>query len=822
MARDKPYKRSKAPKTNAKAAPKGAPESIIRAGGSGFARSAVATTLTYLLIFIVVICLRGSGELNQARERVLNDAAMSAQDAARAINSSIERAQSALLTVAQLDSGVPLSNAAFVSATQSATGASAIILANGRKTAGDVDLTRDFQTALANAQSGDVLYGAAVQNGLRQNMIAVTQQLSGQRTAVALLAPKDALKRLAGRGEAFISSRTEIDRRFGAPNFSKQTNARLFAENAKEREIFAAAPLTKSTLAVALRLPAHDLIANEQRTMSIYAMLLFGTGLAGAVLCAVFVAQGARMKRTEEALQETERRFLIAVDAARCGVFEWMLAEDEVYLTDLLAKLMGADAAGKFSGERFLKFVHADDRATVRNALKTTAAAGAAEFVFRAGPADRPIWLGARGRLIADSDKAMRIVGVALDVSEQRVTEAQLQAAEARLRDAIHSFTGPFALWDARRRLVLCNRSFANTFGLDPQMLRRGAPYRLIAESMAKTVRADRRHENDPEVREVELVEDRWVHLVERNTSEGGLVTVGVDISAMKLHERKLVNNDTQLRALVNDLNRSRSELSELAKKYEIEKVRAEEANEAKSTFLANMSHELRTPLNAINGFSEIMATELFGPMGNEQYVEYAKDIFSSGTLLLSLINDILEMAKIEAGKQTLHPILLNPQRELEEMGRLFRERAEQKSIRLFVESQSLPDFEVDERALKQILNNLLSNAIKFTPENGLVTMRGLVHEGFIGIEVQDTGIGIPKDDIPRLARPFEQVESAHSRQHGGTGLGLALTKSLLEAHAGRLEIDSELGVGTIVRALIPLRQSKKLRAEDDLKNAAE
>ena len=100
--------------------------------------------------------------------------------------------------------------------------------------------------------------------------------------------------------------------------------------------------------------------------------------------------------------------------------------------------------------------------------------------------------------------------------------------------------------------------------------------------------------------------------------------------------------------------------------------------------------------------------------------------------------------------------------------------------------------------------------------------MRGLVHEGFIGIEVQDTGIGIPKDDIPRLARPFEQVESAHSRQHGGTGLGLALTKSLLEAHAGRLEIDSELGVGTIVRALIPLRQSKKLRAEDDLKNAAE
>lgn len=821
MARDKSPKRPKAPKPNAKAAAKGARQRSA-SSGSGFARSAVVTTLTYLAIFIVVICLRASGELNQARERELNNAAAAAQEAATAINNSIERAQSALLTVAQLDSGAPFSNAAVLAAAQSATGASAMVLSNGRKIAGDGAPAREFEAALARSDSGHVLYGAIQLDGVQQTMIAVTQDLSGQRIAVTLLAPTGALKRLGAHGEAFIAPQAEIDRRFGAADFSKEINARLVDGDDKTRQILAAAPLTKSSLAVGLRLPAQDLRANEQRTLGVYGLLLAGTVLAGVVLCAVFFAQGARMKRTEEALQETETRFRIAVDAARCGVFEWMLAEDEVYLTDLLAKLMGADAAGKFSGERFLEFVHPDDRAAVRNALKTAAAAGAAEFTFRAGPTDRPLWLQARGRLIADSDKPMRIVGVALDVSEQRTTEAQLQAAEARLRDAIHSFTGPFALWDARRRLVLCNRSFANTFGLDPQMLRRGAPYRLIAEGMAKTVRADRRHENDPEVREVELVEDKWVHLVERNTSEGGLVTVGVDISAMKLHERQLVNSETRLRALVDDLNRSRSELSELAKKYEIEKVRAEEANEAKSTFLANMSHELRTPLNAINGFSEIMATELFGPMGNEQYVEYSKDILSSGTLLLSLINDILEMAKIEAGKQTLSPIILNPQRELEDMGRLFRPRAEQKSIKLFVESQSLPDFEVDERALKQILNNLLSNAIKFTPENGLVTLRGFVHGEFIGIEVQDTGIGIPKDDIPRLARPFEQVESAHSRQHGGTGLGLALTKSLLEAHGGRLEIDSEFGVGTIVRALIPLRQSARKDAQRDMKDAAE
>ncbi|MET0545679.1 MAG: ATP-binding protein, partial [Caulobacterales bacterium] len=516
---------------------------------------------------------------------------------------------------------------------------------------------------------------------------------------------------------------------------------------------------------------------------------------------------------------ETERRFRIAVDAARCGVFDWMLDDDEVYLTELLAKLMGAEAGGKFTGVHFLELVHPDDRSTVRNALKTAAAAGAADFVFRAGPRDREIWLQARGRLLSDSDKRMRIVGVALDVSEQRATEAQLLAAEARLRDAIHSFTGPFALWDARRRLVLCNRSFAQSFGIDAQLLRRGAPYQIIAEAMAKTVRADRRHENDPEVREVEIANDRFVHLVERNTSEGGLVTVGVDITALKRHERALIKNDKQLRALVDDLDRSRIEMSDLATKYEAEKLRAEEANQAKSAFLANMSHELRTPLNAINGFSEIMSTELFGPLGNEQYVEYAKDIYNSGTLLLSLINDILEMAKIEAGKTTLRPVVLNPNRELEDAGRLFRPRAEQKAIRLFVEAQSLPDFEVDARSLKQILNNLLSNAVKFTPEGGMVTLRGSLQDDMIAIEVQDTGIGIPKDDIPRLARPFEQVESAHSRQHGGTGLGLALTKSLLEEHKGRLEIESEFGVGTIVRALLPLRQPV---AAPELKRAAE
>jgi two-component system cell cycle sensor histidine kinase PleC len=258
----------------------------------------------------------------------------------------------------------------------------------------------------------------------------------------------------------------------------------------------------------------------------------------------------------------------------------------------------------------------------------------------------------------------------------------------------------------------------------------------------------------------------------------------------------------------VANLERSQTELSDLARKYETEKLRAEAANQSKSEFLANMSHELRTPLNAINGFSEIMMAEMFGPLGDDRYRDYAQDILKSGQHLLALINDILDMSKIEAGKMALRFEPVSVAEVAEEAVRLIRGRAEDAGLELSLELAELPDIEADYRAVKQILLNLLSNAVKFTPRGGRVWVRSArAEDGAVQIAVQDSGIGIAAADLARLARPFEQIESQQAKTQQGTGLGLALSKALLEMHGGVLALESAPGRGTTASFVLPIRQ---------------
>jgi two-component system cell cycle sensor histidine kinase PleC len=219
------------------------------------------------------------------------------------------------------------------------------------------------------------------------------------------------------------------------------------------------------------------------------------------------------------------------------------------------------------------------------------------------------------------------------------------------------------------------------------------------------------------------------------------------------------------------------------------------------------MSHELRTPLNAINGFSEIMAGEMFGPLGDERYKGYAVDILNSGQHLLALINDILDMAKIEAGKMTLHYEAVDLSEICQDAIRLMRGRAQECGLKLNMDAPDLPEIEADYRALKQVLLNLISNAVKFTPEGGSITVRLSPAEGGVQIAVTDTGIGIAPEDLARLAQPFEQVEGQHSKTTQGTGLGLALTKSLIEMHHGEMKLESEPGKGTTVSFTVPARR---------------
>jgi two-component system cell cycle sensor histidine kinase PleC len=258
--------------------------------------------------------------------------------------------------------------------------------------------------------------------------------------------------------------------------------------------------------------------------------------------------------------------------------------------------------------------------------------------------------------------------------------------------------------------------------------------------------------------------------------------------------------------ALISELEEARL-LSDEARR------RAETANKAKSRFLATMSHELRTPLNAIMGFSEVMKTEVMGPIGSPLYKEYAGNIHDSGKHLLNLINEILDLSRIEAGRYELHEEPLRISDIVEDCGRLLRLRAQSKNIELVEDCDaSVAPVWADQRAIRQICLNLMSNALKFTPKGGRITVTvGHTVDGGQYLSVLDTGPGIPADEIPKVLQVFGQGSLAHENAEGGTGLGLPIVQNLIELHGGEFELLSELRKGT--EAIVTLPKQRVLTA---------
>ncbi len=386
------------------------------------------------------------------------------------------------------------------------------------------------------------------------------------------------------------------------------------------------------------------------------------------------------------------------------------------------------------------------------------------------------------------------------------------------LQEALNSIPEAFALWDSSGKMILYNRNYAEVYGLDSAGIAQLGDRTNLRQLLGKVmVNQQPSVDGQPGDFEAELKDGRWVRISERRTSEGGWVLTAFDITAAKAQKEVDRLNEDALRRAVEGLEKSQAQLADLAHKYAAEKIRAEGSNKAKSEFLANMSHELRTPLNAIIGFSEIMAGEMYGPLGDKRYHDYSHDILGSGQHLLALINDILDMSKIEAGKLSLRFEPIHLEDVIEDATRLVRKNAQKAGLSLNLDLRDLPSTEADYRAIKQVLLNLLSNAIKFTPRNGSITVSARPEPGpnggMVMVRVIDTGIGIFEEDLQRLAQPFEQIESQLAKTQQGSGLGLALTKSLIELHKGSLLIESSPGEGTQVIVGLPVRQSKSAEA---------
>ena len=394
----------------------------------------------------------------------------------------------------------------------------------------------------------------------------------------------------------------------------------------------------------------------------------------------------------------------------------------------------------------------------------------------------------------------LRIVSdiTAMKTREMRLTE--LAERNAILATAVSSVASGVVICDAQREdlpITFVNAAFCRITGYGAE------------EVMGRNCRLLQGRESDPAALERirrAIEQRRPVQVTLKNYRKDGKLFWN------DLHISPVVEADGSVRQFIGIIGDATARMRTEESLREA-KNQAELANRSKTEFLANISHELRTPLNAIIGFSEVMRMGLFGPLGAAQYEGYARDIHDSGEHLLSLINDLLDLSKIEAGRYTLVPERCSATGLVDVCLRLVRDRATIGGLRLNSEiAPGTPDLFVDRRAAMQIITNLLTNAVKFTPSGGSVMLRiSPVNQGrhgmaapFVEILVRDTGIGIAKADIPKVLTSFGQVDNAMTRKQEGTGLGLPIVKALTEHHGGQLTIESELDRGTTVRVTLP------------------
>ena len=566
--------------------------------------------------------------------------------------------------------------------------------------------------------------------------------------------------------------------------------------------------------------PIAELETAWRDEVSLNVTLFAGISAILLVVLYAYYIQAKRARDADAVFVESNLRVETALSRGRCGLWDFDLANRRLFWSRSMYEMLGmpGDSSVLSFGDA-ARLMHPEDRGIYRVA-RAIAKGNERQIdqVFRMRHADgHYVWLRARAQVIRTVSGRVHLIGIAMDVTEQHRLAQRYAEADQRLADAIECTSEAFVLWDKHDRLVMCNAHYQQAYQLPDHVLVPGTERAVVHASAARPVVerrvADPDRKNHSQTSEVQLADERWLQINERRTRDGGLVSVGTDITLLKRHQVRLRESERRLMATIGDLSASRltlerqkAELSIANANYQAEKERAEAANRAKSEFLANMSHELRTPLNAILGFSEILQNQMFGPLGSEKYHEYSRDIFESGKHLLNVINDILDMSKIEAGHMRLSPEKIDLAPLIEETLRFTTIPAEQKNIRVVQQVSSGLTMFADRRAMKQVLLNLLSNAVKFTNEGGRISLRARKVRGAVTLTIADSGIGIPRHALQKIGHPFEQVQSQYAKSKGGSGLGLAISRSLTRLHGGTMKIHSTENVGTIISVRIPDR----------------
>ena len=513
------------------------------------------------------------------------------------------------------------------------------------------------------------------------------------------------------------------------------------------------------------------------------------------------------LKKTEEALRKSEASLANAQRIARLGYWDLDIVTSELYWSDEIFRIFQVSKES-FDGtsQAFYARVDPNDREFVRRSVEAAIYQGQTfDIDHRIVLPDGELrYVHEQAEVIRDdAGRPVRMSGTVHDITDRKRAEEALWRSEARLANAQR--IAQLGHWD---RDIVTNELWWSDetyriFGLEPQAF--GATY----EAFLEIVHPDDR-EMVREAVERALAERRPYSIVHRIVLPDGEVRF--------VHEQaEAVYDDAGQPVRINGTIHDITERKAAESAILLGKEQAEIANRAKSEFLANMSHELRTPLNAIIGFAEIIAGEVLGSVGNAKYRGYAKDISDSGQHLLEIINDILDLSKIETGQAALREEEIDVPAAVRSCLKLLKERAKSAGVELVADfgEGAYPPLRADRRMVKQILVNLLSNAVKFTPRGGRVTASAQCDRasGCV-LQISDTGIGIAPDDIPKALARFGQVDARLDRRFEGTGLGLPLSKSFVELHGGVLELTSEVGVGTTVKVRFPPERMLPL-AED-------